>query len=886
MFSDLLFRLRSLFRRKSVETELDEELSAHLERQVEKLMNSGLSRENALRQARLDLGGFEQTKEECRDARGVGFLETLFSDIAYGFRVLRKSPAFTIVAILTLALGVGANTAIFSVMNTVLLKPLPYPDSNRLVTLWENPQKDPEDLNIASLPNFRDWQRTAHSFESMATFDSAGKGYNLSGDSDTDLVSGVRVSAQFFDVLGVKPFLGRTFFPEEEISGKDHEVVLGYGLWKRRYHADPSVLGKTIRLDKESYTVIGIMPADFQFQFWSGPRQLWVPGGYTINDEDRGSHSFLSIARLKPGVTPEQAREEMAAIGTRLAQQYPQENHDGSATVVPANRIGMKGIQATLVALLVVVGFVLLIACVNVANLTLARTAARQKELAIRQAIGASPRRIARQLLTESVMLAIAGGMAGLATATLILRLAENILTDFLQFLPFRQVTDIPIDLKVFLFCLGVSCLTGILFGLAPIIGMRRLDINEPLKEEGRTATQHHGGKLRNILVTVEVALSLVVLAGAGLMLESMARVLRVDPGFNPKNVLALHMAVPQVNLYVGPPTLGRFCQDIDEHISAIPGVLSVGAVSHLPLQGSAGRSFAIEGATDPGAGNQPGAAYAVACPGYFRTMGITMLKGREFNHQDTLTSEQVIVINEEMAKKFWKDKEPLGVRIKLGMYSSTSPWMTIVGVAKNVRKYGLDQDFNPEFFRPYTQAGWPTMTLIARTAYAPGSFEAPVKEALKAIDPDRTASDPETLESIVHDSVNSRRLPMILLVSFAGLGLMLAAVGIYGVVNYGVTQRTGEIGLRMALGARPAHILRMVVGASMAWAVAGIFLGIIGAVLATRLLMGLLYDVSPGDPLVLICVSGLLVFVALIASGIPARRATLVDPMIALRNE
>jgi putative ABC transport system permease protein len=885
MFNDLLFRLRSLFRRKSVETELDEELRAHLEHQVEKLMKSGLSYEDALRTARLNLGGLEQTKEECRDARGVGFVEMLLQDIAYGFRVLRKDPGFTIVAILTLALGVGANAAIFSVMNTVLLKPLPYPNADRIVTLWEVPVRDPENLNITSRPNFRDWQRSARSFESMAIFDSAGKGYNLSGDGETDVVSGVRVSAQFFDVLGVKPLLGRTFFAEEEITGKDHEVVLAYGLWKRRYHADPSILGKTIRMDKESYTVIGVMPPDFQFKFWSSSRQLWVPGGYTENDEDRGSHSFLSIARLKPDVTFEQAREEMAIIGATLARQYPQKNANGSATAVPADRIGIKGIQATLVTLLIVVGLVLLIACGNVANLTLARTAARQKELAIRQAIGASPRRIARQLLTESVMLAMAGGTAGLLVAMAVLHLAEKVLADFLMFLPFRQVTDIPIDLKVFLFCLGVSCLTGILFGLAPVVNLR-LEVNEPLKEEGRTSTQHSGGRLRSILVAAEIALSLVVLAGAGLMLESMARILRVDPGFDPNNVLVLHMAVPQVELYVGPPGLPRFCQDVDEHISAIPGVLSVGAVSHLPMQGGAGRAFNIEGAPDPGVANQPGAAYSVACPGYFRTMSIPMLQGREFTHQDTLTSQQVVIINEEMAHKFWKDKNPLGARFKIGMYNSTDPWMTVVGVAKNTRKNGLDQDYNPEFFRPYTQAGWPTMTLLVRTITAPASFEAPVKEALKAIDPDRTASDSETLAGVVHDSVNSRRLPMILLVSFAVLGVVLAAVGIYGVVNYGVTQRTGEIGVRMALGAQPAHILRMVVGASMKWAALGIVLGILGAFFATRLMTDMLYGVQPGDPLMLVCVAFLLVFVALIASGIPARRATQVDPMIALRRD
>ena len=814
-------------------------------------------------------------------------MQSLVSDLRYAFRILLNSPSFTVIAVLTLALGIGANTAIFSVINAVLLKPLPFPDPDRLVLVWENNIHEPNRTNIVSAPNFLDWQKQNHVFESIAIFDSAGKGYNLSEGKEPERVSGVRVSAGFFDVLGIKPLLGRTFFPEEEILGKNYEVVLSYGLWQRRYGGDPGIIGKTIKVDGESYTAVGVMPREFRFQFWSNLRQLWVPVGYTEGDRGRGSHSFVSIARLKSGVTVAQARAEMDTIGRGLQQQYPRDNAGESATVAAMSDYQIRDLRPTLLALFAVVGFVLTIACVNVANLMLARSAARRKEFAIRNALGAGRFRIVRQLLTESVLLAMTGGIAGLFVASLGLRLLDLILPGRLMFIAFRPLDSIPMDGRVFGFSLLLSCLTGMLFGLVPALSAHRSDLNEPLKEGGgRGATQGGGRQLRNFLVTCEVALALVVLAGAGLMVESMARLLGVDPGFNPKNVLTLHMSLPQKNTYYGPPEHARFCQDLAVQVGTLPGVASVSGISHLPMQGNAGRGFVIEGQADPGPEHQPGAGYSVACPGYFRTLDVPLLEGREFTDEDTVSAPGVIVINQTMARRYWPKEDPVGKRIKIGYFDSHEPWLTVVGVVGDVRHWGLDREVRPEFFRPYTQAAWPVMTIVVRTALAPASFTRPVKQALADIEPEQPVSDTSTLEEVVRDSVGSRRFPMLLLSAFAFLALGLAAVGITGVVSYAVTQRTHEIGIRLALGAQPRDVLRLIVGGSMAWALAGVVLGIAGAAGVTRFLSELLYGVRPTDPMVFCAVSLILTGVALLASYIPARRSMQVDPIVALRCE
>jgi putative ABC transport system permease protein len=809
----------------------------------------------------------------------------LLQDLRYGIRNLARNRNFVLAAMLTLALGIGANTTIFSVMNSTLFKPIPFANADRLVLVWETFGKGPDNWNIVSAPNFWDFQKRARSFDAMAIFDSAGRGYNLSPNNarEAEQVSGLRVSAGFFDVLGAKPLLGRTFLPEEETLGKDHEVVLTYGLWKSRYAGDPSLVGRTIRIDGAEFTVVGVMPREFEFQFWSGPRRLFVPAGYTKTDFGREDNSFLSIARLKPGVSVAQAKAEMAAVGESVRAQYPRMDANMGATVSPLAEYGLAGLRSGLFTLLAAVALVLLIACVNVANLLLARGAGRRKEFAIRLAVGAAPARIARQLLTENAVLALAGGAAGLLVAAIGTRVLYYAFHLGGLYLALRPVDSISTDARVYAFALAVACITGLLFGVAPAVAALRTDVNDPLKEGGRSGMSGHN-RLRQILVASEVALALVVLSGAGLMIKSMSRLLGVDPGLNPRNVLTMSVSVPQEEIYVGPPGLPRFCQDLEEHVGSIPGILSVSAVAHLPLEGNAGRGFQIEGRPPAAPGEMPGASYTVACPDYFRTMGIPVLKGREFTAQDTLNAPGTIVINEAMAQEFWANEDPVGRAIRLG--GSDGPRLTIVGVVGNVHFQGLDAPVQAQFARPYMQAGWPVMTIVARSAAAPGAYSTTVKKALAGVFPDLPVSNLDTMENVVRNSTGGRRFPMLLLSVFSVLALVLAAVGIVGVVGHSVTQRTQEIGIRMALGANAFDVLRLMIHGSMVWVLAGLVAGVAASAGLTRLLAGLLYGVRPLDPAVLAGVALLLGAVALIASYLPARRAAKIDPIAALRCE
>jgi putative ABC transport system permease protein len=810
---------------------------------------------------------------------------TLLQDIRYGVRMLLKNPGFTAVAVLTLALGIGANTAIFSVINTVFLRPFPFPHADRLVEVWEYPVDSPDGLNIVSMPNFRDWQQQNHVFESLALFDSAGKGYNLSEGAEPEQVPGLRTSADFFRVLGVKPYLGRTFLPEEDELGKDHEVILSYTLWSRRYGSDPAIIGHTIRVDGQSYTVVGVMPRSFHFQFWAGPRELFVPAGYTIGDQERDSHSFRVIARLKPGVTLAEAKAEMETIGRRLSAQYPKQNAKMTATVTSIGYRGQKDRWQILGTLLAAVGLVLLIGCVNVANLTLARNALRQRELAIRRTLGAAPTRIARQLLTESLLLAFLGGCLGVIVAEFCTDFLFRILPEGIRVIPYRYFDSIAIDGRVFTFALGLSCFTGVLFGLVPVFSEFATDLNQTLKEGGRSTTER-GGHLRNALVASEVALAIIVLAGAGLMIESMSRVIGVKPGLNPKNVLTMEMSLPQVNLYYGPPVKANYCRDLASRVGAVPGVLAVSSVSHLPLSGeSAGRGFLLEGEPVPKPEDELSASYSVACPNFFQTMQIPVLEGREFTDTDTVDSPNVIVINETMEHKIWPKGNAVGKRIKLGFDDPSEPWLMVVGVVGDFRQWGLDDKVYPYFFRPYTQAAWPFMNVVVRTASTPGTYVAAVKKAIEQ-DPEEPVVKLQTMDDVVGESLGPRRFPMLVLVAFSSLAILLAGIGIAGVVSYSVTQRTNEIGIRMALGAQPSSVLRLTMGRTMKWALAGIALGIAGAIGMMRLLSSMLFNVRPTDPVVLVCVSLVIAAIALLATYIPARRAMRVDPMVALRYE
>lgn len=897
-------RLEHLKLEPTRENTIVEELAQHLEECYAEFLTGGASTDEAARLTRAQLRGSETLVRELRRVerrsdqdpiilgtnRRTNMIADVWQDLRFGARMLLKQPGFTLIAVLTLALGIGANTTIFSVINSLLLKPIPYPNAERLVLVWLSRQDDPKDRNIVSAPNYWDWERQNDVFERMAILDSAGKGYSLAGAGEPERVSGVRVSAGFFEVLGVQARLGRTFLPEEEQPGKHQVVVLSDSLWRSRYNGDPNIIGKTVKVDSEAHTVIGVMPPDFAFSLYSPPRQLWVPVAYTKGDQERGSNSFLCLARLKPGVTVEQARARMNNIGHALAEQYPQDNAGSTATIDPIVGYDTEDQRRTLLTLLAVAGFVLLIACVNVANLLMARGATRQRELAIRAALGASRTRTIRQMLTESLLLAVAGGLSGILLAIWSNGLLLKVLPGNLMAVPFRALskTDgLAIDYKVLAFTWAITCLTGIIFGLAPALIFSKRDVNESLQEGSRGTTSGGGARLRQGLVVLEVALTLIVLTGAGLMIQSMARLLGVTPGFDPHNVLVLSMTLPQENLYYGPPGHPEFPRQLQQHVGSIPGVVSVSAVSHMPVSGGmAGRSFAIEGQPDPGRDNQPGAKYNIICPNYFQTMGIKQLSGREFTEQDSLTAPGVVVVNETLAKRFFPNDDPVGKRLKIGMFNSDAPWLTIVGVTADVKQRGLDQPTRPEFFRPYNQAAWPVMTVVVRTNSNPGAFITPVKQALARFEPERAASGIRTMEAVVYDSAGSRRFPMMLLVAFSLVGLALAAVGISGVVAFSVAQRTREIGIRMALGASKGAVMRLVLNRSMGAALIGIGLGLAGSLGLSRFLEGLLFEVKPMDPLVLGSVTILLTSIAFAACYFPARRATKVDPLVALRCE
>ena len=611
------------------DAELAREMDVHIEHETELNVARGMSREEARDAAKRKLGNETQVREDVYEMNTLGWLESLWQDVKYGARTLRKSPGYTVVAVLTLALGIGANTVIFSVINTTLLRPLPFKDSNQLVLIFRSDQQNRlNDLGIDSKPDFEDYAGRADAFSSAALFDASRIGYNFAEGTRPERLQGVRITSDFFKTFGVTPMLGREFLKSEEPQGADHEVVLSYRVWQRRYNCDPAILGKSVRIDGVGHTVVGVLPKDFVFQFWGNPGDIFIPVGYTDGDQQRGSHSFAVIARMKPGTTLAQADAEEDAIGRRLAAQYPDSNAGTTATAVMLDRQGVDDVRPVLMVMFYVVGFVLLIACVNVANLSLARAATRRKEIAVRRALGAGRLRVVRQLLTESLLLAGLGCVAGLGLAYASLVLIASALPDQLKDLPFRPIETIPMDGRVFVFALALSCLTAVLFGIAPAFSAERTDASDALKSGGGRGATLMQGRLGRGLVAAEVALAFVVVVSAGLLVDSIVRVLRVDPGYTAKNVLTMNLSTPQTEIFYGPPVNQRFCQQVSEALEAIPGVERASAVSHLPLQGSAGRGLVIEGQSFDKPEDQPGAGYMIACPGAFAALGVRMWKG------------------------------------------------------------------------------------------------------------------------------------------------------------------------------------------------------------------------------------------------------------------
>jgi putative ABC transport system permease protein len=805
-------------------------------------------------------------------------METFLQDIRYAVRMLRQKPAFTAIVVLALAIGIGANTAIFSVVNAILLRPLPYKNPDRISMVWLDNTRLGVDQDWHSYPNFMDYKEQNQSFDDMAAFNN--RSFNLTGAGDPVRVTGVWATASLFPVMGVDPALGRAFTVEEEEPGKDLVVVLSNGLWQRRFGADPNVLGQSVNLNGVNREIIGVMPASFVFP--EKETEMWVPLALSPQRKQaRGSFSLKAVGRLKPDVTIEQARADMGTIANRLQEQYPTMAGYG-VNLVPLHEQVTGKVRPALLVLLGAVGFVLLIACANVANLLLARAAVREREMAIRTALGARRGRIIRQLLTESALLAILGGIAGLLIAIWGLDILVALSPSNIP-----RLDQIGVDTKVMIFTFGVSLLTGLIFGLVPALQASKPDLNESLKEGARGSTGGiHGSRVRNLLVVSEIALSLVLLIGAGLMIRSFIRLQSFDLGFNPKNLVTMRIQLPG-SKYREEQQVANFFQQLFQRMESAPGIESVGGISSIFLSDTPNSTtFTIEGRPPQTDAERVEVPVDAVTSNYFRVMGVPLVKGREFNNRDVIGSTPVVIINETFARRFFPNEDPIDKRFVYGNPAPNNPWMTIVGVVADVRRTGFDRAVRPETFLPQAQSPDNGLTIVARTASDPAGFANTLRNEVWAVDKDQAVYDIETMDQTLSEMTSQRRFNMLLLGVFAGVALILAAVGIYGVISYSVTQRSHEIGIRLALGAQASDVLKLIVGQAAVLALAGVTVGLIAAFFLTRLMSSLLYGVSATDPLTFAAISLVLSGVALGASYVPARRAMKVDPMIALRYE
>jgi putative ABC transport system permease protein len=806
-------------------------------------------------------------------------METLFQDLRYGFRMLVKRPGFTAVAVIALALGIGATSAVFTIVNNVLLKPLPF-DADRMVMIWDtNLSRGHGEVEI-SYPNFMDWREQNRVFDQMAALPSVNFDFTITGDNEPVKVEATTVSANFFSMLGVNAALGRAFTLEDDRSDADF-VVISDRLWKSRYGSDPNVLGKKIVIEGQTVSIIGVMPADFDF-----PKgvDMWAPLVYSADSwmKDRGFRVLRALGRLKPGVTIEEARADMSSIAERLAGEYPKENTGFGVLLIPLVETIFGNARPALYILLGAVILVLLISCVNVANLLLARTSSRQKEIALRLTLGANRSRVIRQLLTESLLLALIGGMAGLLLALF----GVDYLIAFAP-LDIPRIKDVRIDGKIVLVTLGISVLTTIVFGLAPAFQASRPDLNETLKESGgRSAGSVRGRRLRSFLVVSEVALAVILMVGAGLLIRSFNQLQNLDPGYKPENILTFRLALVQ-SKYPKSETRKVVFEQLLKKIETLPGVESAALVLMRPLSGTVGWDypFTIEGQNAEEQTANPYSNYEAISPNYFRTMGIPILKGRDFTEQDRGDAASMVIVSESLARTYWPGQDPIGKRLKFGKPTSTSAWLNVVGVVKDARYREWDTT-RFDIYAPYLQKSEYRTDFVIKTSIDPESLVPSIRRELFAIDKEQAIASVSTLEDLVSTTLARPRFNMLLLSIFAVLALVLAAVGVYGVMAYLVTQRTHEIGIRVALGASEQDILKLVVNEGMILAVIGVIIGLGGSIALTRVMSSILFGVSATDPLTFSSIALLLTAVAAIACYIPARRAMKVDPMVALRHE
>jgi len=806
-------------------------------------------------------------------------MENLLSDTRYAIRNLLRRPAFTLIAVVTLALGIGANTTIFSAINALLLKPLPIPELDRVVAIWDKLPSRGVLHNEVTFANYLDLRSQNQSFEQLALY--RWWSPNLTGVEPPERLQGFLVTANFFDALGLKPIMGRNFAEEENQPGKDAVAIITHSLWQRRFGGDPEILNKTVTINTVARRVIGVMPENFNFPKGA---EMYAPIPMTPElMKSRGSHSYYIIGRLKHGTPIQSAQADIDNIMARLEQQYPETNKGWGATAFPLVADTVRQYDTALWVMMFAVGFVLLIACANVANLTLARATARQREIAVRTALGASRWRIVRQLLTESVIVALIGGVGGVLVAFWgIDALRASNPGDAAKFA--AGWYQLGINAKVLLFTLGLSLASGIVFGLAPALQMSKPNLNSSLKEGGRhTSGSSH--RLRSSLVVFEVALSLMLLVSAGLLTRSFLSLLRTNPGFNSDNILTMSLVLPGLK-YKELPQRAAFYSDLVQRIKAYPGVESAAVVNYLPLGGAnSSDSYLVEGEPEPQPGQENDGRYRVASPDYFRTMEISVIRGRGFTEQDKADTQPVVIVNETLARRHWPEQNPIGKRIRFYGPLDRAPWMQVVGVIADV-KHDLTIPVEPEYYLPHAQDPWNAMVLIAKTSVDPASLAGALRQQVWSIDKDQPVFDVKTMQEVRAGSVALYSLSSIMLGIFAAVALVLAAIGIYGVMAFAVTQRTQEIGIRMALGARTADVLKLVVKHGMKLALLGIVIGLAGSWALTRFIAKLLVGVQPTDLLTFSVVSLCLLVAAFIACYLPARRATKVDPLVALRYE
>ncbi len=874
--------LRSLFRRNSVEQELGAELRFHIERQAEENLAAGMSPEEARRAAVCEFGGVEQIKEDCRDTRRANFADNLLKDVRYGLRMLRKSPSFTFFAVGVLALGIAANSAIFSIADAVLVRPLPYGDSNRLVIIWEDasPYGFPKDTPAPG--NFADWKSRNQVFGDVAATGFGGS-FNLTGDGIPEKLAGRNVTANLLSVLGVTPELGRDFRPDDDVPGATPVAILSHGLWLRRFGGDPQILGKEISLNYEKCAVIGVMRRGFQFP--DREAELWTPMRFTKEElANHGSHFLEVVARLKPGVSLKSANANLAVIAQQLQNEHPDSNAKVGAFAVPLREEFAGDVRPAIFMLVGAVCFVLLIACANVANLLLSRATGRRRELAMRLALGATRGRIVQQMLTESVLLAICAGLVGLLFSIGGTRFLATLIPAGIA-----PMTGTGVDARVLLFTLAVTLSTGVLFGIIPASRVSQFHLTPSLKQGGGQSGVGAGGqRLRDALVIGEVALAIVLLAGGALMIRSLENLYHLDPGFRADHVLVMHTPLPRQK-YEAFARRTAFYGQVLTKVETLPGVVAAGYTTWIPLTNPGGAmGITIEGKPEPAPGNMLVPNVRIISRNYIVALRMKLIGGRLFEQGDAARKLPVALINQTMARDYWPGENSVGKRFKIGRYRENSPWITVVGIVGDVHQAGPDTPARAEMYMPYQQQdrGYDPEYLAVRTSGDPMALAEIVRQQIWAVDKEQPVAGVMPLEDLVDENLSPRKMQASLLSGFAGLALLLVTLGIYAVLSFAVTQRTQEIGVRVALGAQPRDVLRMIFSQGFKLFLIGAGIGLAAAFALSRSLVHLLFGVSSYDPASFAGVTILLAAVALLACYVPARRATRLDPLIALRYE